>query len=745
MKVKNTTIVGAKFPTRGKLIDFFIKIVEIENTNGSDRKRYQRFILEESISIEEYNETLDIYIDRILDELIVHKSKIGSAKNTIEEFLKLYLNIIQNIEVYAFTQECINAILIERIYVPFLIFFNTHYLSVNLNVFSLKVHPLETIFNMVKRQLDMNTQGFKKYLFDELNKITDKSKSDKTLIQSIQNWIDNKNFPDMQNIEYMSSISSNVLPQSKDTLKQYFIVAKLIDKSNISKEIILNPSLTMSSEKELEKFILKCVPQYQSMRGLAIELYNLTYIHKEKTEEMKDQFEKVYLQLKAKGFDENNMPYIAWTKARFHAQKNELQEAVKYYEKALLYGKNSMGKHYVYIVKEGLIVSAQTTRKNILDLESSKSSFTKFYKEAYFTKYIDSLPNEIKQYFLNDMKKKFSSYFTKLYPDTKINKPTKAYEQGIIFTPDFEKIKLDFKTPNKLIKNKYPNPMTQLMHCAVIVDYENVKKLLVVGADANATRFNDNGTALTMVLSNEFSEEKRENTIKIAKLLISKMSKDALDAKLPKKKMTALAFAIDLGYVEIVKSLIDKRVDINQIITFEKVSPLYYTLKKIGEAKMDFDTTLNAMSLSSEQDILKIVNTMPSSAPFLKNAITDQEKIKAFKKQQKYLNSNTLHREIGENISQFFTERSKMHIEEYHQIFDLLLEANPNLEIRLNDNMNTVLMLATELNEVELVKKLLAAGADKGATIDDSYNPKIKHTARAFARQNKNKELMELL
>ena len=37
------------FPIRGELLDFFIKTLEIENINDADRKRYQRFILEEHI------------------------------------------------------------------------------------------------------------------------------------------------------------------------------------------------------------------------------------------------------------------------------------------------------------------------------------------------------------------------------------------------------------------------------------------------------------------------------------------------------------------------------------------------------------------------------------------------------------------------------------------------------------------------------------------------------------------------
>jgi len=601
---------------------------------------------------------------------------------------------------------------------------------------------------MFKMKIDLDDKEFKQYLVTELDNLTDKSKADKAIHQSIQNWIDAKPFPYMKNIEYLTEIFSKKLSISKDELKQYFLVAKLINNSELSKEIIFDKNTNFVSTGQFEELVEEyCEPQYSDISRLAFKLFKLSDIETEKTEESEKEFNVIFKKINEQGYSVENMPYIAWSKARYHAQKKEFKEATDYYVLALENGKNSMGKHYIDIAKEGLIVSAHTTRKDKLDLKNAKSPFVKFHKEAYFLKLIDSLPDEINQYFLNDMKKKFSTYFTKLYPDIKTTKGEfNAHEHSIIYIPDIESIKLDLKKPDKWIKHKYPNPMTQLMHAAYWVRYGDVKQLIDGGANANEMRFNDNATALTMVLSNEFTGEKRDDAIKIAKLLISKMSEEALCAKLPKKKMTALGLAIDSGYVEIAKQLIEKGADINQTITPVNMSPLYYTVNKIGESKMDSSTFVNKMQFTNDSEILKIVNSMPSTVPFLNNAITDQEKIEAFKKLQRHVDSTPRNREMGDEASHFIMEEIRRHIKEYNQIFELLLNAHPNLELRFKGNLNTVLMLATELNEVELVKKLLDAGADKNATTINNDNIQgLSLTAKSFAIENKNKELMSLL
>jgi hypothetical protein len=137
-----------------------------------------------------------------------------------------------------------------------------------------------------------------------------------------------------------------------------------------------------------------------------------------KTQELENTLIENFTKFEANYNIENN-PYYSFLKARYYAQKRKYKEATKHYIVALIYGKNCMGMHIQFIIKEGLFVSAQDTREKQVDLINAKSNFTEFYKEAYFHKLLDRLPDKISIFFLNDMKKQFDIYFRYLYPNAK--------------------------------------------------------------------------------------------------------------------------------------------------------------------------------------------------------------------------------------------------------------------------------------------------------------------------------------
>lgn len=79
-------------------------------------------------------------------------------------------------------------------------------------------------------------------------------------------------------------------------------------------------------------------------------------------------------------------------------------------------------------------------------------------------------------------------------------------------------------------------------------------------------------------------------------------------------------------------------------------------------------------------------------------------------------------------------------LEEYYAIFDLLLESTSNVDnVEKDCNGFTPLLFATEIGEVECVKKLLAKGANKEHKNSDGYN------AYAIAEHFHHIELMSLL
>ncbi len=469
-------------------------------------------------------------------------------------------------------------------------------------------------------------------------------------------------------------------------------------------------------------------------------MYILTLLGAEKTAEQETSFLKEINQF-IKLYDIDEDPYIAFIQARYYAQKRNYKKATEHYLIALKYGKNCMGVHLKSIINEGLIVSAQDTRKKQIDLINAKSPFTKFYKEAYLYKLIDYLPDELNLHFLNDMKKKFDFKYKNLFPNTKKADPNKMVRNlGIVDTKKIQRIKPDLERPNKLIRKLYTNDLPQLMHFVGKLDYDNVIKLISKGADVNYVRANDNHTVLIALvegtvigaLPKERSTE--ENRYKIAELLIPAMEIEILNKKLVKKQETALSYAIVNGYTEIVKLLIDYGIDLEQKATCDEMSALYLCIHCIGFSNKDkiFDY---------ENPDFHVVNPLESRKEMKKIIKANVSPVTTFDEDVKKMldmQESPAFQAIQDEILKNELEKYKNNQEAYYQIFDLVLQAVKKIDIPHRFNI-TPLIFATELNEVEIVRKLLDKGANPNWNTDDYY------TALDYAERNKNKKLVELL
>ena len=460
------------------------------------------------------------------------------------------------------------------------------------------------------------------------------------------------------------------------------------------------------------------------------------YSYVEPTNKKNEESETNFLEALKKLEDKFNLekdPYNLFLKARYHAQKREYKESTKYYLEAFEYGKNSIGLNLKTIIREGLFVSAQDTRKEQLDLINAKSSFTKFYKEAYFYKLIDNLPEEISQHFLLDMQKQFDIYFKNLFHDVK--KSTSVNITSNLFatmTDDLKKLKIDFNNPNKWIKDKYGNKITQLMHCCCLSKIDDLEKLLKNNVNVNEKKINDNATALIISL---IQLSITEEQIKIVKLLIPKMSLEALNAKLIKRKETALSLAIEKGLVDIVELLINKGINLKEKITSDEISYLYQCIQLIYLSSLDensysklLETNLKKISSSTESQ-----NKLIKSNPFF-NKIFNNDLMFDITR----IIKNSKEKKIWDVSNKHYCFRYQKNLNNYYKIFDLLLNNLQNVDVP-EINGFTHLIFATEINNLILVKKLLEKGANP-----DYYN-NFNHRAYDYAELNGNEELMDLL
>ena len=444
-----------------------------------------------------------------------------------------------------------------------------------------------------------------------------------------------------------------------------------------------------------------------------------------------------------------NDPYLHFMQGRFYAhkarnshtkQKELLKKAQEHYLNALEYGKGVMGENYKKVVEEGMAVSANLTRQNTLDVNNAKAPLSKFYKSAYFLGLVSQADDV--GYLVQYFRHKFTLLFYKDEQGILEQKRAKKQEKKFAllspnhFTTDDETLKnlpIDFTKPNKMITDIYPNPVSQLAHTCGILDVESSKRLIDSGADVN-WRKDDGGSVLIFALQGlgepwqHHNEEQKQKALELCALLIPKMSQEALNTRLRKKKHTALSLAIALGLVEVVKLLLDSGADMDAH-TCDKgnQSALYYCLQCIAWAKGNVPDPSAAISAMSKEQIIS------ASKGSLSETIFDDETL-----HNAYAMSN--HPELSQATSAMITKGHKRFLQEYYAIFDLLLESTSNVDnVEKDCNDFTPLLFATEIGEVECVKKLIAKGADKEHKNSDGYN------AYAIAEHFHHIELMSLL
>lgn len=444
-----------------------------------------------------------------------------------------------------------------------------------------------------------------------------------------------------------------------------------------------------------------------------------------------------------------NDPYLHFMQGRFYAhkarnshtkQKELLKKAQEHYLNALEYGKGVMGENYKKVVEEGIAVSANLTRQNTLDVNNAKAPLSKFYKSAYFLGLVSQADDV--GYLVQDFRHKFTLLFHKDEQGILEQKRAKKQEKKFaLFSPNHfavdeeavRSLKIDFTKPDKMITDIYPNPVSQLAHTCGILDVESSKRLIELGANVN-WRKDDGGSVLIFALQGlgeperqRYDEAQKQKALELCALLIPKMSQEALNTRLRKKKHTALSLAISLGLVEVVKLLLDSGADMDAH-TCDKgnQSALYYCLQCITWAKGNVPDPSAIATMSKEQII-------SASKGSLSESIFDDETLRNM-----YEMFN--HPELSQATSAMITKGHKRFLQEYYAIFDLLLESTSNVDnVEKECNGFTPLLFATEIGEVECVKKLLSKGANKEHKNSDGYN------AYAIAEHFHHIELMSLL
>ena len=159
------------------------------------------------------------------------------------------------------------------------------------------------------------------------------------------------------------------------------------------------------------------------------------------------------------------------------------------------------------------------------------------------------------------------------------------------------------------------------------------------------------------------------------------------------------------------------------------MTALHYCIQLISIAKGNLNKTPFVLKSFSEEDMRNMAKTMPF------NTIFDDELLIGFANYQQDLAYRLIEQELMQIQDKYFTDNR----ESYHQIFEALL---PYCDVNIpQENLYNIspLIFATEIEEVELVRKLLESGANK------NHKNIYGKTAYDYAEVNHNIELMSML
>ncbi|MDM8563666.1 ankyrin repeat domain-containing protein, partial [Candidatus Marithioploca araucensis] len=254
--------------------------------------------------------------------------------------------------------------------------------------------------------------------------------------------------------------------------------------------------------------------------------------------------------------------------------------------------------------------------------------------------------------------------------------------------------------------------VTQLMIFSQWNQNDKVKRLLEQGADINL-KSSDGGTALLIAIQN--------NNTEATELFLQHpdLSKETINARTHRKKFTALQWAIDKGYVDIIRRLIDKGADIEQACYMTELSPFYYTLAQFYHAK---NSQAIGFSLPPKE------NTPPDYARrrseyfevFHRGDVFEQDfpdvHAVAMQMWQKHPEKFEALRKQAQQQHQFNIEFSTR-----LQIIDVLLEAGADVNKRHIHGF-TPFLYSAEVGELDIFRRIYKAGGNLTDCLDNGAN-----------------------
>jgi ankyrin repeat protein len=742
------------YPRLGEVVHF---IVHAFVGNGDDlRKRLKRFATESDFNLAAANQLID---DVLLKPLKKVDAKFaGNMQEWLTQLLDDYKTLVLTVPTETAERDVVLKTLAGVFLMPSITVFLKNFQKQCPDSPKLEQWFKSTDTIAVKEVLSWWMQTYEvseNTLVDFLNPYDPKNGRyedyKETLSRNLRRWKSGETLPDESSLLNFKQIKRTGKPQKGLTnLVIWLLLARAWQYTcqNVVKRF---------GEEELTPFISVVNNTYQKALGEfkaenkfkaeelvrfalldAINLLNgMDELHKSFFEDCFMPFQKISLQREKtagdekqaqttlKGFEQHPFfPHYrhfseqGW--GRYYAMCCEYEQALEHYQKAFEHGAYRAGEHLLSILQELLTLAAFLGKKEIINRHYRWACAMGLFSENRNGKPEDW---EIKQFKMAFVKR-FPSQG--LYQCADQQKKTEMEQKrkkvfSLAFSSSESEKKWantppDLRNPNRRVKDFSIKPFPQLMVFINLGQNDKVKLLLEKGADPNS-RLSDNATALIIAL--------QSNNTEAAELLLQHpaLKTETINAKTQRKKFTALQWAIDKGYVDIIRLLIEKGADIEQSCYISELSPLYYTLAQFNHTKntktIGFSRVPKENKLpDNDRRISEYLEVLGSGAVL----------------EQDFSDFQAMQTPEFKAIAEMVIPRFNLELSTFLQIIDVLLEAGADVNKRHSYSNFTPFLFSAEVGDLEIFRRLYEAGGNLTDCLDNGGS--ILSIALAYSNFN---------
>lgn len=403
-----------------------------------------------------------------------------------------------------------------------------------------------------------------------------------------------------------------------------------------------------------------------------------------------------------------------WFNARYLLHSGKLEEAITEYQFAFERVIYKQARNTKKIVNEAMVAACRSQKPNKTFINRLRRMAVilgfDFMPPEHNADEFKAKPQEIETWEISAFSHQFSAYFPKatffpgaIYPENPHQDYGPWFMDRVISTPDL-------KRPNKILNigadGGMVKSMPQLVYFSKVGNIDAVQKLLDAGADVNKLSSVHESALLFAIQCLQVTLEPLGSMDDALFKLLSQYEhrKSVLDTLTDKRKLSPLGCAIETGNIEIVSKVLDLGASVDRRQDIDGLTPLYSAIHMIGNyfTRRPTPAKVLEMMMGSESGI----NVMrANSAGLLPHSKDDLCHL------FEAMISDPRHKQIFDYLwnEQFKTIQQYTKADDFRQLAKLLIQrgADPNAKHNIALEDYTPLMLAVELDELELVKAMM--------------------------------------